>query len=33
MAAKLIKFHHEARAKVCAGLNILASAVKSDPRA
>lgn|ERR1022692_465308 len=28
MAAKLIKFHHEAREKVCAGLNILASAVK-----
>jgi chaperonin GroEL len=28
MAAKLLKFHHNAREKVCAGLNILASAVK-----
>lgn len=28
MAAKLLKFHHEAREKVCAGLNVLASAVK-----
>ena len=28
MAAKLLKFHHDAREKVCAGLNILASAVK-----
>jgi chaperonin GroEL len=28
MAAKLLKFHQEARAKVCAGLNILASAVR-----
>ena len=28
MAAKLLKFHHEAREAVCAGLNILASAVK-----
>jgi chaperonin GroEL len=28
MAAKLLLFHHEARAKVCAGLNILANAVK-----
>ena len=28
MAAKVLKFHREAREKVCAGLNILASAVK-----
>ena len=28
MAAKMLRFHHEAREKVCAGLNILASAVK-----
>jgi len=28
MAAKLLKFHHEARQKVCAGLNILANAIK-----
>ena len=28
MAAKLIRFHHDAREKVCAGLDILASAVK-----
>ena len=28
MAAKLLKFHHEARAKVCAGLNVLANTLK-----
>ena len=28
MAAKVLKFHREARDKVCAGLNMLASAVK-----
>jgi chaperonin GroEL len=28
MVAKVLKFHHEARERVCAGLNILASAVK-----
>jgi len=28
MAAKLLKFHHDAREKICAGLNTLASAVK-----
>ena len=28
MAAKILKFHHEAREKICAGLNLLASAVK-----
>jgi chaperonin GroEL len=28
MAAKVLKFHHDARERVCAGLNILASAVK-----
>ncbi len=28
MAAKLLKFHHEAREAICAGLNILASAVR-----
>jgi len=28
MAAKMLKFHHEAREKVCAGLNMLASAVR-----
>jgi chaperonin GroEL len=28
MAAKLIRFHHEAREPICAGLNILANAVK-----
>jgi chaperonin GroEL len=28
MAAKALKFHREAREKVCAGLNVLASAVK-----
>jgi len=28
MAAKALKFHREARDKVCAGLNTLASAVK-----
>ena len=28
MAAKILRFHHEARQKVCAGLNVLASAVK-----
>ena len=28
MAAKILKFHHDAREKVCAGLNTLASAVK-----
>jgi chaperonin GroEL len=28
MAAKLLKFHHDAREKVCAGLNILATALK-----
>lgn len=29
MAAKVLKFHREARDKVCAGLNALASAVKA----
>ena len=28
MAAKLILFHHDARERVCAGLNVLANAVK-----
>ena len=28
MTAKLLKFHHGAREKICAGLNVLASAVK-----
>ena len=28
MAAKILRFHHDARQRVCAGLNILASAVK-----
>jgi len=28
MAAKLLKFHHDAREKICEGLNILASALK-----
>jgi len=28
MAAKLLRFHHEARERVCNGLNLLASAVK-----
>jgi chaperonin GroEL len=28
MTAKVLKFHHEAREKICAGLNILASAVR-----
>ena len=28
MAVKMLRFHQEAREKVCAGLNILASAVK-----
>ena len=28
MAVKILRFHHEAREKVCAGLNILASAVR-----
>jgi len=28
MAAKILRFHHEAREKLCAGLNLLASAVR-----
>ncbi|HEX8011301.1 MAG TPA: chaperonin GroEL [Casimicrobiaceae bacterium] len=28
MVAKVLKFHHEARERVCAGLNVLANAVK-----
>ena len=28
MAAKILRFHHDARERVCAGLNMLASAVK-----
>ena len=28
MAAKILKFHHDAREKICAGLNTLASAVR-----
>ena len=28
MAAKILKFHHDARERICAGLNLLASAVK-----
>src|SRR6202162_5589681 len=28
MSAKILKFHREAREKICAGLNLLASAVK-----